>query len=81
MERCLSSTPEELTLYGSSMEPQMAIDKEVLDKSKDEKVTHKDNRNLYLIKEGGKEMLFYYEISKINLYVFDFNNTFAMFIF
>lgn len=49
----MSSTPEQLTLNGSIMEPQMAIDKEVLDKSKDQKNTHKDNRNLYLIKEGG----------------------------
>lgn len=49
----MSSSPEELTLCGCIMEPQMAIDKEVLDRNKDEKITHKDNRNLYLIKEGG----------------------------
>lgn len=49
----MSSSPEELTLCGSTMEPQKAIDKEVLDRSKDEKISHKDNRNLYLIKEGG----------------------------
>lgn len=55
----MSSSPEELTLNGSTMEPQMAIDKEVLDKNKDDKVTHKDNRNLYLIKEGGMEIFFY----------------------
>ncbi|KAL4141637.1 hypothetical protein QTP88_004242 [Uroleucon formosanum] len=52
VEACMSSSPEDLTLNGSTMEPQMAIDKEVLDKNKDDKVTHKDNRNLYLIKEG-----------------------------
>ncbi|XP_025195373.1 RNA-binding protein 28 [Melanaphis sacchari] len=52
VEACMSSSPEELTLNGSTMEPQMAIDKEVLDKNKDDKVIHKDNRNLYLIKEG-----------------------------
>jgi len=55
----MSSSPEELTLNGSTMEPQMAIDKEVLDRNKDDKVTHKDNRNLYLIKEGGMEIFFY----------------------
>jgi len=54
----MSSSPEDLTLNGSTMEPQMAIDKEVLDKNKDDKVTHKDNRNLYLIKEGGMEIFF-----------------------
>ncbi|CAH1721422.1 unnamed protein product [Aphis gossypii] len=52
VEACMSSSPEDLTLNGSTMEPQMAIDKEVLDKNKDDKVIHKDNRNLYLIKEG-----------------------------
>uniref|UniRef100_A0A2S2PEM0 RNA-binding protein 28 n=1 Tax=Schizaphis graminum TaxID=13262 RepID=A0A2S2PEM0_SCHGA len=52
VEACMSSSPEDLTLNGSTMEPQMAIDKEVLDKNKDNKVIHKDNRNLYLIKEG-----------------------------
>lgn len=52
VEACMSSSPEDLTLNGSTMEPQIAIDKEVLDKNKDDKVTHKDNRNLYLIKEG-----------------------------
>lgn len=55
----MSSSPEDLTLNGSTMEPQMAIDKEVLDKNKDDKVIHKDNRNLYLIKEGGMEIYFY----------------------
>lgn len=40
------------------MEPQMAIDKEVLDKSKEGKIVHNDNRNLYLIKEGGILCLF-----------------------
>lgn len=54
----MSSTPDDLTLCGSTMEPQMAIDKEVLDRSKDDKITHKDNRNLYLIKEGGMEIIF-----------------------
>lgn len=54
----MSSTPEELTLCGSTMEPQMAIDKEVLDKSKGDKIIHKDNRNLYLIKEGGIKIIF-----------------------
>lgn len=49
----MSSTTEELTLNGSPMEPQMAVDKEDLDKSNEQKITHKDNRNLYLIKEGG----------------------------
>lgn len=49
----MSSNAEGLTLNGSSMEPQMAVDKEDLDKSQEQKITHKDNRNLYLIKEGG----------------------------
>lgn len=53
----MNSTPEELTLNGSTMEPQMAIDKEVLDKSKGDKIIHKDNRNLYLIKEGGMKII------------------------
>jgi len=39
------------------MEPQMAIDKDILDKSKENKISHKDNRNLYLIKEGGMKLL------------------------
>ncbi|XP_050441628.1 RNA-binding protein 28 [Adelges cooleyi] len=52
VEACMSASPEDLTLNGSTMEPQMAIDKDVLEKSKHEKFTHKDNRNLYLIKEG-----------------------------
>lgn len=49
----MSCTSEDLTLCGSTMEPQMAIDKEVLDRSQEKKIAHKDNRNLYLIKEGG----------------------------
>lgn len=57
VEKCMSSTLDDLTLCGSTMEPQMAIDKEVLDRSKDEKITHKDNRNLYLIKEGGMKIM------------------------
>lgn len=55
----MSSSPEDLTLCGCAMEPQMAIDKEVLDKSKDQKITHKDNRNLYLIKEGGMDIFLF----------------------
>lgn len=49
----MSCSPDELILSGSTMEPQMAIDKEILDKSKERKNIHNDNRNLYLIKEGG----------------------------
>ncbi|XP_025406417.1 RNA-binding protein 28 [Sipha flava] len=52
VEACMHSSPENLTLNGSTMEPQMAIDKEVLDRSNENKVVHKDNRNLFLIKEG-----------------------------
>jgi len=52
VDALMSSSPEDLILCGSTMEPQMAIDKEVLDRSKEEKISHKDNRNLYLIKEG-----------------------------
>lgn len=67
----MSSSSEELTLCGSTMEPQMAIDKEVLDKSKDEKITHKDNRNLYLIKEGG--ILYYKFLIQISIIYFLYN--------
>jgi len=66
----MSSSPEELTLNGSTMEPQMAIDKEVLDKNKDDKVTHKDNRNLYLIKEGGMGIFFYKPYAWLHQYIF-----------
>ncbi|XP_050520882.1 RNA-binding protein 28 [Daktulosphaira vitifoliae] len=52
VDACMTASPENLTLCGSLMEPQIAVDKEILDKSKQEKFTHKDNRNLYLIKEG-----------------------------
>lgn len=58
----MSGTPEDLTLCGSTMEPQMAIDKEVLDKSQEKKIAHKDSRNLYLIKEGGMIIKFIYII-------------------
>lgn len=58
----MSCTPEDLTLCGSTMEPQMAIDKEVLDRSQEKKISHKDNRNLYLIKEGGIIVKFTYTI-------------------
>lgn len=54
----MSCTPEDLTLCGSTMEPQMAIDKEILDKSQEKKIAHKDNRNLYLVKEGGMTIKF-----------------------
>jgi len=59
----MSSSPENLTLNGSTMEPQKAIDKEVLDKSQEQKITHKDNRNLYLIKEGGMDIILCYKLS------------------
>lgn len=49
----MSSSPEDLILCDSTMEPHMAIDKEVIDRSNEKKISHKDNRNLYLIKEGG----------------------------
>lgn len=55
----MHSSPEDLTLNGSTMEPQMAVDKEVLDKSNENKVVHKDNRNLYLIKEGGMYIILF----------------------
>lgn len=64
----MSSSAEDLTLNGSTMEPQMAVDKEVLDKSHEQKITHKDNRNLYLIKEGGTAIHYYFNVYTLRSY-------------